>query len=239
MSPSVWQPLAAALGTDGFEICAPALPGHGGEVRAAAPTLAAWADALASSVPSGAAVVGWSLGALLALELARACPERVKRLILLGATPRFVTATDWPHGLDAAVVNSFSDEYIKQPAQTLRRFLALQTLGDASRRRLLPQLEAAAIAHSECPLPALADGLKILAESDLRGRLAEIGQPVRLIHGEDDALMPVGAAHGLAAALPQARLTVYERCGHAPLLSRPNDCAAEIRACLDGQNGEP
>lgn len=239
MSPSVWQPLASALGTDAFEIYTPALPGHGSSTRAAAPTLAAWADRLAPNLPPGATVVGWSLGSLLALELARAWPARVKRLILFSATPRFVSAPDWPHGLDGAVVDSFSHEYIKQPIQTLRRFLALQTLGDADRRRLLPQLEASAIAHGKRPLPALADGLKILAESDLRARLTEIRQPVRLIHGEDDALMPLDAAHWLADALPHARLTVYGRCGHAPLLSRTDDCAAEIRACLNGQSGEP
>ncbi|MCL1860376.1 MAG: alpha/beta fold hydrolase [Proteobacteria bacterium] len=240
MTPEVWQALIAALITENadFEIHAPALPGHDGHAIDFAPTLAAWADALAPALPSSATVIGWSLGAALALELARSRPERVERLILLGATPRFISAPDWPHGLDAELVTSFTDGYLSQPTQTLHRFLALQTLGDASRRRLSPQLEAAAVPHAGHPLPALADGLKILAESDLRPWLAEIRQPVHLIHGDNDALMPLEAARWLAAALPHARLSVYEHCGHAPLLSRPEDCVALIHASLNGQ-GKP
>ncbi|MDR0780291.1 MAG: alpha/beta fold hydrolase [Pseudomonadales bacterium] len=235
MTPAVWQPLIEALATgkSDFEIHAPALPGHDGNAAESASNLTAWADALAPGLPSGATVIGWSLGALLALELARTRPERVERLILFSVTPRFVSAPDWPHGLDTTVVASFTDGYLSQPNQTLRRFLALQTLGDPSRRQLLPQLEAAAVPHGGYPLPALADGLKILAESDLRLLLTEIRQPVRLVHSSDDALMPVGAARWLAAALPRACLTEIERCGHAPLLSCPDDCAALIRASLD------
>jgi pimeloyl-[acyl-carrier protein] methyl ester esterase len=234
MTPAVWQPLIAALGSEGFEIHTPNLPGHGGNATGVTPTLDAWADALASALPPEATVIGWSLGALLALELARSRSDRVERLILFGATPRFVSAPDWPHGLDAAVVASFNDGYIDQPTQTLRRFLTLQTLGDASRRQLLPQLEAAAVPHAGHPLPTLADGLKILTKSDLRPRLAEIRQPVHLIHGSDDALMPIDVARWLEAALPCARLTVFEHCGHVPLLSRPDECAALIRANLAG-----
>jgi pimeloyl-[acyl-carrier protein] methyl ester esterase len=223
---------ALATGKSDIEIHTPALPGHDGNAAEIAPNLASWVDAFASGLPLGTTVIGWSLGALLALELARTRPGIVERLILLNATPRFVSTPDWPHGLDAAVVASFTDGYLRQPTQTLRRFLALQTLGDASRRQLLPQLEAAAVSHDGHPLPMLADGLKILAESDLRSYLAEIRQPVYLVHGSDDALMPVGAARWLAAALPCARLTEVEHCGHAPLLSRPDDCAALICASL-------
>ena len=236
MTPAVWQPLIAALGTEDFESHTPCLPGHDGHATNVAPALTAWADALAPALPVGATVIGWSLGASMALELARTRFDRVKRLILLGATPRFVSTPDWPHGLDATVVASFNDGYLDQPTQTLRRFLTLQTLGDSSRRRLLPQLEASAVPHAEHPLPALADGLKILTENDLRPRLAEIRQPVQLIHGDNDALMPLEAARWLTAALPNARLTAFEHCGHAPLLSRPDDCAALIRARLDEQN---
>jgi pimeloyl-[acyl-carrier protein] methyl ester esterase len=235
MTPAVWQPLIAALGAEkfDFELFAPALPGHGEHAADAVPSLTAWADALASGLPSGATVIGWSLGALLALELARTRPERVERLILFNATPRFTSAPDWPHALDATVIASFTGGYLGQPTQTLKRFLTLQTLGDVSRRQLLPQLEAAAVPHAGHPLPMLADGLKILAESDLRSQITEVRQPVQLVHGSDDALMPVEAAQWLAAALPRARLTVFGHCGHAPLLSRPNDCAALIRAGFD------
>ncbi|MDR1854101.1 MAG: alpha/beta fold hydrolase [Azoarcus sp.] len=228
MTPAVWTPLRGAL--KGIEIHAPALPGNG-------TTLAAWADALAPTLPPRAHLVGWSLGAMLALELAALHPTRVSRLTLIAATPRFVAAPDWPHGLDAATVAAFVAGYANDPRATLRRFLALQTLGDAAGRRLTPRLEAASVPHADAPLPALAAGLKILADADLRPRLAAVTQPVRLIHGDGDALMPLAAARWLADALPRAALTVLERCGHAPLLSRTADCAAVLRT--DAQDVRP
>ena len=200
-------------------------------------TLTAWADSLAPSLPPASTVTGWSLGALLALELARTHPERAARLILIAATPRFVAAADWPHGLDAATVEAFVSGYVRQPAATLRRFLALQTLGDAAGRRLLSALEAASVTHEKTapPLPALIDGLNILATADLRPHLAAITQPVHLLHGDGDALMPLDAAHWLARTLPNAHLTVREKRGHAPLLSCPAECAAAIRATLEAR----
>jgi pimeloyl-[acyl-carrier protein] methyl ester esterase len=240
MTPAVWHPLIAALdrAPADADLYTPALPGHLGEASSAPPTLSAWAEALVPALPPAAVIVGWSLGALLALELARFHPQKVARLVLIGATPRFVSGPDWPHGLTPETVTAFINGYASQPAATLRRFLALQTLGDAARRRLLPQLEAACVPHPAAqPLPALADGLQILVDSDLRPppTLAAIEQPAHLIHGDGDALMPLAAARSLADALSHARLSVLANCGHAPLLSRPAECAALIRAQLDAQ----
>lgn len=228
MTPAVWQPLRAALDAEAFDTQAPALPGHDGHEHAARPdaTLDAWAEIFAPQTT----VVGWSLGALIALELARLYPERVARLILIGATPRFAAAPDWPHGLDAGTVAAFGEDYTHQTAACLRRFLTLQSLGEkTARRSLLSRLETACVPHPEGrPLPALADGLKILSGSDLRPRLATIGQPVHLIHGDGDTLMPLAAARWLAAALPNARLSVLEGCGHALPLSHPVELAQLI-----------
>ncbi|MDR0565343.1 MAG: alpha/beta fold hydrolase [Azoarcus sp.] len=233
MAPAVWRPITAALGTENFDIHTPALPGHGGNPAHVPATLTAWAETLAPVLPSAAVVVGWSLGALLALELARVRPKSVSRLFLIGATPCFVASPGWPHGLDPTVMASFSKNYALEPKQTLRRFLTLQTLGEASRRQWLPLLDAAAVPHTEQPLPALADGLKILTETDLRPQIAAIRQPVRLIHGQNDALMPCGAAHWLSAALPRARLDVLDNCGHTLPLSRADNCVASLRAALN------
>jgi pimeloyl-[acyl-carrier protein] methyl ester esterase len=232
MTPLAWQAMIAALGDEGREVHAPALPGHDARTTRPPASLAAWAEALAATLPPAAVLIGWSLGALLALELARTRPQRVARLILIGATPRFAAAPDWPHGVDTATVSAFISDYNRHPAATLRRFLALQTLGDAARRRLLPVLEAACVPHAGHALPALADGLRILADADLRTDLAAITPPIHLIHGDGDALMPLAAARWLADALPHARLSVLENRGHAPLLSNPGECAALIRPDL-------
>ena len=231
LTPAVWQPLCAALDT-AREVHAPALPGHGGAPATAA-TLDAWADALAPQIPPGAALCGWSLGALLAMRLAARTPGAISKLILIGASPCFVRRTDWAPALDADTVNGFRHEFSVAPSQVLRRFIALQALGDAARRPVSAALNAALTAVDDSTAPQLGDALSVLADTDLRAQVANIACPVRLLHGAHDALMPVEAARWLADTLTEARLTVFDAAGHAPFLSRPDDCATLISAFID------
>lgn len=224
LSPAVWSGLRPLLA--GFpRIHTPWLPGHGPAEAAHGPELADWTDELVPQLPDAALVVGWSLGGLIALDLARRHSRKVARLALIGTTPRFVAGPDWPHGLPAETVQGFRDGYAGDPAATLRRFVALQTLGDARRKAVALALSEALPAVGEENAPALAAGLALLAETDLRQRVADIAQPVRLLHGEGDALMPATAAAWLADRLPDGRLTLFTDCGHAPFLSRPAECA--------------
>ncbi|MDR2452543.1 MAG: alpha/beta fold hydrolase, partial [Candidatus Accumulibacter sp.] len=216
MTPAIWQPMAVALRGEASEIHLPALPGHGVATTHPRNSLAAWVEALAPALPRKAILVGWSLGALLALELARLRPRQVARLALIGSTPRFVASADWPHGLDEETVSDFVEGYARDPAATLRRFLLLQTLGDEARKPLFHKLlEAACMPRAGQTPQVLADGLRILAAVDLRANLVAVEQPVCLLHGDGDALMPPAAAHWLADALPRARLHVLENRGHA------------------------
>lgn len=63
---------------------------------------------------------------------------------------------------------------------------------------------------------------------DLRDDLGRIGQPVLILHGEADRIVPVESAYWLARRLPNARLTVLPGAGHVPTMTRPNDVAREI-----------
>lgn len=231
LGPAVWRGLQAEL-TGFADIHAPWLPGHGPAEAAHGPDLEDWTDALVPDLPDNALVCGWSLGGLVALDLARRHPRKVARLALIGTTPRFVAAPDWSHGLAVETVQGFRDGFASDSAATLRRFVALQTLGDARRKAVALSLSEALPAVGEERASSLADGLRLLAETDLRDRL-NLSQPVRLLHGEGDALMPAGAATWLADQLPNARLSLLTDCGHAPFLSRPADCATLLESFAD------
>lgn len=239
LGPQVWTALTPHLPPAGLRICTPALPGHGGAAAAGATTLEGWSDALLPELPDDAVVCGWSLGGLVALDLARRYPRKVARLVLIGTSPCFVaraetTGAPWPHGLAASTVAGFIDDFAHDPAATLRRFVALQALGDARRRTVSNALNAALANVEQCAPALLRTGLELLAHTDQRPALANVRQPVQLIHGAGDALMPVAAAEWLAGRLPDARLTRFDDCGHAPFLSRPEDCAALIEDVVRG-----
>jgi len=63
--------------------------------------------------------------------------------------------------------------------------------------------------------PGLLRQLHAIIASGSRTRLLKkVSQPALIIHGEDDPLVPVAAAHDLAQRLPQARKHVIEGMGH-------------------------
>jgi len=228
LSSAVWRSLRAQFDPQ-WAIHAPDLPGHG-MAAPAGDTLADWAEALLPAIPDGSVLVGWSLGAQIALQLADRAPHKVARLVLIGASPRFVQADDWPAALPAATLADFRRDFELDPAATQRRFVALQSLGDSARREVAARLGEALTASDAAHRPALASGLALLAGTDQRELVRRITQPVRLLHGGDDRLMPVAAAEWLADALPDSRLTVFGQRGHAPFLSRPDDCATLIES---------
>ena len=76
LSSKVWAPLLAQLPA----LTALDLPGHGSALPAG-DSLAAWAEALVAQLPDGAVLVGWSLGAQLALHIAAQHPHKAARLV--------------------------------------------------------------------------------------------------------------------------------------------------------------
>jgi pimeloyl-[acyl-carrier protein] methyl ester esterase len=209
------------------------LPGHG-RSRWPVPThdLSGLARAVFARIPRGAAVLGWSLGGMLALELARQHPRHVRALILMATTPKFLAGPDWEHGLQPAVLDEFTHGLAQDYRRTVQNFLALQTRGDEHALETLRMLRGKLASHGEPDPRALAAGLDVLRSADLRDALPRLAVPALVIAGEHDRLTPPGAGRELAAQLPMARFRLVARSGHAPFLSHPDEVLAEVRGFL-------
>jgi pimeloyl-[acyl-carrier protein] methyl ester esterase len=166
-------------------------------------------------------VAGWSLGGQLALQWARRYPQRIRKLILVSTTPRFVTAPDWSHGMDAEDFNQFAGLVATDSAQALRRFLLLETQGDAQARKVARQLEAALGTRPDPEAPLLMRTLDWLRDTDLRTVLHDIAQPALVVHGDCDRITPLAAGEYLAAQLSGARLEWMSGAAHVPFVSDP------------------
>lgn len=202
-----------------FRVHVPDLPGYGGSPTAEPYTLTGLAERLVPVLPPRVHLCGWSLGGLVALRLAQLVPERVGRLALISATPRFAAGADWPHGVGEAVLRGFAGELESDYAATLLRFLSLQARGGEAARAVMKNLRSCLFERGAPSPEVLQAGLRILLESDLRAQLPAVGQPVLVVQGDRDALVPPGAALWLAQNLPQARLALIPGCSHAPFLS--------------------
>ena len=239
MHGGIFAPLVERLAGHFTVLCVD-LPGHGHSRDHALPlALDAVADALNAQLSAleperaGASrplVVGWSLGGLVATALAARHPARVRGLVMLAASPRFVQAPDWPAGMDPQVFERFGEELGRDYRGTLDRFLMLEAQGSAHLREELRFLRDAVYARGEPSSRALHEGLGLLHDADLRQRLPGLAMPSLWLAGRRDRLVSPAALQAAAALAPRSRLRVFEQAGHAPFLTEPQALADALIA---------
>lgn len=212
------------------------LPGHGhsrGMIAHDLPGMvAAIRDAIASDA-GAVTLVGWSLGAMVALQWALDAPESIARLVVTGATPKFVRSADWRQAMEETSLLRFADELAVAYRLTLQRFISLQLQGSEHARSTLAAMRDGLFARGEPSQEALRAGLEILRKTDLRGVVGAIRGSCLVIAGDRDTLTPVGASRWLAEHLPHATLQVMRGAAHVPFLSHPEAFAADVVSFLD------
>ncbi|RRD43070.1 alpha/beta fold hydrolase [Comamonadaceae bacterium OH3737_COT-264] len=232
----VWLPLLPHLrdAAPHLPVYLADLPGYHGSAYAGEDAQAV-AHALATQLPPGCTLVGWSLGGMLA-QLAASSEagstatqpgSRIARLALIGSTPSFVRREGFACAQQPVLLSAFAQAVRALPASVLPRFATLSNQGDSRAKAINRQL----LALTQPPLPdqaALLAGLDWLQTLDLRAQAARITQPTLILHGGQDGLMPLAAAQWLADHLPQAEQLTLPDAAHAPFLHDPAQCAAAL-----------
>lgn len=230
----VFAPLVERL-SDTFQLHLVDLPGHGHSRESTTPlTLDDCAQEILAQTPP-AVWLGWSLGGLVALHAAARSP-RVRGLVMIAATPRFVRGADWPHAVEPSVFLQFGNELQQDYRGTLERFLALDTIGSEHARAELRTLKETLYARGEPSSTALQQGLKLLEDSDLRADLPALSVPNLWISGRRDRLVPPDGMRDAAARAPNSRYVDIAGGGHAPFLGQADEVALEIRGFMEGSD---
>jgi len=228
MCSRVWKYQVAHL-AGAYQVICPDLPGHGAsecssgtcDFASLTRDIALFIDGLGLERVT---IVGWSIGASVAIMLAASHRLPVDSLVLVDGTPSFMVRDDFPHGLPAASLRRMLKLADADFSRALREFHSLLlseqdqalTSGDEIRDLLtneqyLPRRDAAR---------AL---LAALAREDLRENLRSISIPCLLLHGDQDKICPLGASTYMKERLAQAEITMFPGAGHAPFLTRA-DC---------------
>lgn len=171
-----------------------------------------------------AAVVGNSMGGLVAAEAVLSEPARFERLVLVSAAgfintwlPRErgrATSRAWDaFGAHVGALARFTVTH--RLARWLNFRFVLRYPGRLRKELLWEQVNAGV------PCPGFADALQAVIEYDARDRLEEIEIPTLIVWGTDDWVIPSAAAHSYNRRIPHARLAIFERTGHVPQMERP------------------
>ncbi len=221
-----WGRVVTALG-ERYRPIAPDIRGHASADAQMPVTLKTVVSDVAALTPAGFALCGYSMGGRIALHAALALPDRVKRLVLIGASPGLadpgqraqrVTADErLATELEGSSIEAFAERWAQTPVLAgLSAAVAADVRAD--RLRSTPAGLARALR-----------GLGTGTLEPLWDRLEELTLPVTLIVGErDEKLRRI--AEEMLAALPAARLEVVAGSGHAVHLEAPERVAELIAA---------
>jgi pimeloyl-ACP methyl ester carboxylesterase len=217
---TMWGPVSALL-HDEFEVQAADLPGHGANPPApTGTTLEDLADQIASLVPPGAHLVGFSLGALVAQHLARYRPDLVASLTSVSSVCRRTPAerqavlsrltaaqADFTGSVEASIRRWYDDTGVDQ------------LVVDQTRRTLLAN-----------DVDSFLNCYKVFATADaeIGPELPRISVPALAITGELDGGSTPEMSRRLAAAIPSCGVRIVPDARHMLPVQRPSEFVTSI-----------
>jgi pimeloyl-ACP methyl ester carboxylesterase len=226
---SVWQWQSRYCAWHGHPVLALDLPAHGrspGAIRGSVESLARWLLAFLDAAGlARAALVGHSMGALVALELALAHPERVSRLALLGISvpmpvgDAFLAAArdDSPAALDMEATWGHARNVLLATSAVPGAVLlgASRRLNGRSRRGVLAADLGACAAYRPAD-----------------ERLAALALPTLVVAGKRDQMTAWKAGKAVAERIPGARFVSVDA-GHSMMSEAPRAVLVALRDFLE------
>ncbi|MDP7990048.1 alpha/beta hydrolase [Bacillus sp. MHSD_36] len=174
-------------------------------------------------------LVGWSLGALAAVEAHKKI--KAKGIVLIGGTAKFINTSDYTSGWNALHVERLKKNLARKKEDTLKRFYEnMFTKDELKENKSFEDI----IKHFKGDsIQSLQLGLDYLIETDMREELKEVKVPILLIHGEQDVICPLSAARNMAKN-ETAMLKVVNKAGHALCVTNFEYCVNEIIQFVEG-----
>jgi pimeloyl-ACP methyl ester carboxylesterase len=188
-------------------------------------------------------IVGHSMGALVALNLAARVRSPVQKLIVadavgIGDKAEFLSYvltkkvmgpdSRWEsiEGVMREEFKSIIESFIKgRKPQTSKEFFQSVPKSPFTGKPLLPMTPAVQMSAS-------------IIDFDIRPKLASIHQPTLILWGGKDPIAPPQDAIYLKSMLPRATLVIMDSCGHSPMQEKPSRFDREVWEFLQaGESG--
>ena len=179
-------------------------------------------------------ILGFSIGGMVAQEMALQQPDLVRRLILSGTAPQSGIGLKTRH--DVVMAASSEDA-----AKAFENFMFLfyhptessRAAGTASLKRIMEQKK---VNSSPQVLNAQSKALAQWSDrvhNQSYDRIHQIKQPVLVTNGVDDIMVPTENSYILAQQLPDAQLIIYPDSGHGHLFQYPRLFAEHVKLFLN------
>lgn len=176
-------------------------------------------------------IVGHSVGAMIGLITAVALPNRVRRLAMISASPRYIDADGYRGGFTASAIEHLLAEANADYQAWAAGFSPVVAAN--------PEVPAVARDFARFLLrlrPDIAQSsLRVAFSSDMRALLPRASLPTLVVQSSEDIAVPVEVGRYLARSLPQAILVELAYSGHLPHMLAPDAVTALLAPFLDGR----
>jgi pimeloyl-ACP methyl ester carboxylesterase len=178
-----------------------------------------------------AAFYGLSEGAAMSILFAATYPERTAALVVRSCSPRTMWAPDYPWGRSEDAYRREVDQALQVHGSRSEARAAMRDVGMQDGEEIEAFIDYVRLATS----PGMLEGLyRMNKEIDIREVLPAVRVPTLVMHGSDDALVPVGAGAYTAHRLRSARFVEIAGMGHLALRGGGDRLQIEIQEFLTG-----
>lgn len=224
---TAWRLQTRWFAHHGRSVLAVDFPAHGRSAGPALDSIAAMADWTAKVIAAAglktAALVGHSMGALVALDCAARHGDKVRAIGLCGVATEMPVH---PEMLESAKANTLKVEEL----------MTFWGIGNALHKggMVSPGLwlrrESLAVLSANRPGVIHSDLAACNAYKDASARAASVKCATVLVLGDGDLMTPPAKAKPLAAAIAGAKTVVIANCGHFMMVERPDETLEALKA---------
>jgi pimeloyl-ACP methyl ester carboxylesterase len=242
MNADVWLCTQTVLSLTGYRVIAIDLRGHGRSGPAPTPQSMLFEN-LATDVAfvmqtlgiDQAAIVGWSLGGLVAQVFATTYPDRIEKLALVDTGPQGDATPDFPYAIDQAsaqrVMTLLRSGHYHELATYLHQLNVNDQCPDAIVIPLRRWLESLTL---QANFRSILDSFVVNGTRSLIPNLSRIGCPTLIVFGSRDLFYPPPAQLFMRLKIPNATLVEFPGKGHSAMLTTSSEFQRALIAFLSG-----
>lgn len=216
------QPVVQHL-ADQYEVMNINLPGSGESKWSGQKSIDEIADSLIDVIPDNAIYLGWSFGGSIAASIAARYREKVKRIIGVTTTPKFVEANDWPGVPQPGFKVNFSIYTDDEFKALLKGFIDAEYQYFAEKPESYNQLAQINQETKPRDLNVLRDGVDIIDATDMRAEYKKISCQIDLILGAKDESIPGSVYSKIEMLNPKINIHVIDKAQHMPFWTHQNE----------------
>jgi pimeloyl-ACP methyl ester carboxylesterase len=184
-------------------------------------------------------LLGFSIGGMIAQQIAVDRPELIRKLILVGTAPRNHDAGDGAGAMTPETMSVFGASYDPPENLWLKVFFTdseqSQAAGRAFLKRYLSRTENrdAPINDKVAPAQIAAVGQWAVHPGERFAYLKNIKQPTLVVSGNHDVIVYTVNSLHLVQNMPNARLLLYPDANHGSWYQNPEDFVFEVNRFLN------